>query len=191
MSVTRSSLRHPSGITPVLAGDGALESFVQEVGGWLAGRMVFVVTTPRVWSLHGDALESMLTASAGVVRFEVPEGESAKSAATAERLWGRMLAEGGKRDSRIVAFGGGSVGDLAGFVAGSFLRGVSFLQVPTTLLAQVDAAIGGKTGINLPEAKNMVRASRGEQTMGSPRRFSEVLITTGRPVCRSNSDTSR
>jgi 3-dehydroquinate synthase len=67
-----------------------------------------------------------------------------------------MLAAGGKRDSRVVAFGGGSVGDVAGFAAGCFVRGVAFLQLPTTLLAQVDASIGGKTGINLPAAKNCV-----------------------------------
>ena len=68
----------------------------------------------------------------------------------------RCSREVGKRDSRIIAFGGGSVGDLAGYAAGCFLRGISFLQIPTTLLAQVDASIGGKTGINLPEAKNSV-----------------------------------
>jgi len=156
MAVSRLTLRHPSGTTPVLAGDGALEAFVQEIGGWVAGRTVFIVTTPRVWSLHGDAVMPILSAAADGRRFEVPEGEAAKSVATAERLWGEMLAGGGKRDSRIVAFGGGSVGDLAGFAAGCFLRGISFLQIPTTLLAQVDASIGGKTGINLPAAKNSV-----------------------------------
>ncbi len=67
-----------------------------------------------------------------------------------------MVAAGGKRDSRLIAFGGGSVGDLGGFVSGCFLRGISFVQVPTTLLAQVDAAIGGKTAVDLPEGKNTV-----------------------------------
>lgn len=156
MTVSRLTLRHPSGSTPVLVGDGVLEAFVQEIGGWVAGRTVFIVTTPRVWSLHGDEVMPILSAAADGRRFEVPEGEPAKSVATTERLWGEMLASGGKRDSRIVAFGGGSVGDLAGFAAGCFLRGVSFLQIPTTLLAQVDASIGGKTGINLPAAKNSV-----------------------------------
>lgn len=156
MGVSRLTLRYPSGTTPVLAGDGALEAFVQEIGGWLAGRTVFVVTTPRVWSLHGNAVEPLLASAAEGKRFEVPEGEAAKSVATAERLWGQMLAGGGKRDSRVIAFGGGSVGDLTGYAAGCFLRGISFLQIPTTLLAQVDASIGGKTGINLPEAKNSV-----------------------------------
>ncbi len=156
MSVARMTLRHPGGSTPVLAGEGALEAFVQEIGGWLEDRTVFVITTPRVWQLHGGVLEPILATVADGTRFEVPEGEAAKSAATAQRLWGEMLSCGGKRDSRVIAFGGGSVGDLAGFAAGCFLRGISFLQIPTTLLAQVDASIGGKTGINLPEAKNSV-----------------------------------
>jgi 3-dehydroquinate synthase len=156
MSISRMTLRHPTGTTPVVVGDGALEAFVQEIGDWVAGRTVFIVTTPRVWSLHGEAVMPILSTAADGTRFEVPEGEAAKSVATAERLWGEMLAGGGKRDSRIIAFGGGSVGDLAGFAAGCFLRGLSFLQIPTTLLAQVDASIGGKTGINLPAAKNSV-----------------------------------
>ena len=156
MTVSRLSLRHPLGTTPVLVGDGALETFVQEISGWLADRTVFVVTTPRIWNLHGAAVDPLLSAASDGARFEVPEGEAAKSVATAERLWGEMLAAEGKRDSRIISFGGGSVGDLAGYAAGCFLRGISFLQIPTTLLAQVDASIGGKTGINLPEAKNSV-----------------------------------
>lgn len=156
MAVTRLTLRHPAGMTPVVVGDGALGSFAQDIEGWIADRTVFVITTPRVWKLHGEMLEPFLQPAGTCNRFEVPEGEAAKSVATAERLWGKMLTGGGKRDSRVVAFGGGSVGDLAGFAAGCFLRGVSFLQIPTTLLAQVDAAIGGKTGINLPEAKNSV-----------------------------------
>lgn len=156
MAVTRLKLRHPAGTTPVVVGDGALAGFGPDINGWLADRTVFVITTPRVWGLHGETLEPYLETAGSFRRFEVPEGEAGKSVATAERLWGKMLTGGGKRDSRVVAFGGGSVGDLAGFAAGCFLRGVSFLQIPTTLLAQVDAAIGGKTGINLPEAKNSV-----------------------------------
>src|SRR5262249_37757256 len=79
-----------------------------------------------------------------------------KTVATAERLWNEMLAAGGKRDSRLLAFGGGSVGDLGGFAAGCFLRGIDFVQLPTTLLAQVDAAIGGKTGVHLPGGQTPV-----------------------------------
>ena len=95
-------------------------------------------------------------APAGWRWLTVASGEAAKDLATAADLWQRLLAAGGKRDSRIVALGGGSVGDLAGFVAGCFLRGVEYAQLPTTLLAQVDAAVGGKTAVNLPAAKNSV-----------------------------------
>jgi 3-dehydroquinate synthase len=123
---------------------------------WLAGRTAFVVTTPRVFALHGERLDVLCKAASKRVVLEVEEGEAAKSIAAAERLWNEMLAAGGKRDSRLIAFGGGSVGDLGGFVAGCFLRGIEFVQVPTTLLAQVDAAIGGKTGVDLPGGKNTV-----------------------------------
>ncbi|MEJ2085630.1 MAG: 3-dehydroquinate synthase [Acidobacteriota bacterium] len=123
---------------------------------WLAERTGFVVTSPEVWSLYGSRLDPILAQASRWVRLEVAEGESAKNLAHAERLWEQMLDSGGKRDSRVIALGGGSVGDLAGFVAGCFMRGIEIAQVPTTLLAQVDSSIGGKTGINLPAAKNCV-----------------------------------
>ncbi|HEY0511497.1 MAG TPA: 3-dehydroquinate synthase [Thermoanaerobaculia bacterium] len=149
-------LHHPEGSTPVLVGDGALSSVLPELEDWLARRVAFLVTTPRVLALHGGRLDVLSRAAAKWVILEVEEGEGAKTVATAERLWNEMLDAGGKRDSRVIAFGGGSVGDLAGFAAGCFLRGVEFVQLPTTLLAQVDAAIGGKTGVDLPGGKNTV-----------------------------------
>lgn len=91
-------------------------------------------------------------------RVTVPSGESSKSIAQYERLLQWMLDEGSDRKSVVIAVGGGVIGDLAGFVAASFARGVRFVQVPTTLLAMVDSSVGGKTGINLPNAKNMVGA---------------------------------
>jgi len=150
------TLRHANGDTPVVVGNGAMQGFAPEIGDWVRNRSLFVVTTPRVWGLHGESLEPVLQEASRWRYLEVPDGEAAKSIAVAERLWDRMLEEGGKRDSRVIAFGGGAVGDVAGFAAGCFLRGVSILQLPTTLLAQVDAAIGGKTGINLAAAKNSV-----------------------------------
>lgn len=90
--------------------------------------------------------------------FSVPSGEKSKSVAEAERLWNALLEANTGRDSYIFAVGGGVVGDLAGFVAATFARGLPFVQVPTTLLAQVDSSVGGKVGINLPAAKNMVGA---------------------------------
>jgi 3-dehydroquinate synthase len=109
-----------------------------------------------VLALYGGLLEGLHGAARRWVTLEVEEGEAAKTVASAERLWNAMLAAGGKRDSRLITLGGGSVGDLGGFVSGCFLRGIGFAQVPTTLLAQVDAAIGGKTGVDLPEGKNTV-----------------------------------
>ena len=90
--------------------------------------------------------------------FEVPQGEQAKSMAQVERLCSRMASAGFTRGDVVVAVGGGVVTDLAGFVAAVYHRGIRFISVPTTLLAQVDAAIGGKTGVNLPEGKNLVGA---------------------------------
>jgi 3-dehydroquinate synthase len=149
-------LHHPDGVTPVIVGEGALSSVLPELEDWLAGRTAFVVTTPRVLALHGDRLEVLCKAASRWVILEVEEGEAAKTVSAAERLWNEMLSSGGKRDSRLLAFGGGSVGDLGGFTAGCFLRGIDFVQIPTTLLAQVDAAIGGKTGVDLPGGKNTV-----------------------------------
>ncbi len=88
----------------------------------------------------------------------VPSGESSKSLAEFDRLLQWMLDQGSDRRSVVIAIGGGVIGDLAGFVAASFTRGIRFVQVPTTLLAMVDSSVGGKTGINLPSAKNMVGA---------------------------------
>jgi 3-dehydroquinate synthase len=156
VSVERLALRYPGGVTHLFHGEGALAFAGDELVPWLAGRRAFVVTTPAVWRLHGADLAPLLAAAAGVEVLEVPEGEPAKTLAEAERLWRQMLRAGGKRDSRLLAMGGGSVGDLGGFVAGAFLRGIGCVQLPTTLLAQVDAAIGGKTAVDLPEAKNSV-----------------------------------
>ncbi|MCA9149506.1 MAG: 3-dehydroquinate synthase [Planctomycetales bacterium] len=108
---------------------------------------------------HADVVaKSWQAAGVRVVRLSVPAGEGSKSIAEADRLWQEMLRCGTDRKSLVVAVGGGVVGDLAGFVAATFARGIRFLQIPTTLLAQVDSSVGGKTGINLPSAKNMVGA---------------------------------
>ena len=88
----------------------------------------------------------------------VPAGEGSKSVAQAQQLWNELARLKCDRKTLIVAVGGGVVGDLAGFIAATYARGLSFVQVPTTLLAQVDSSVGGKVGINLPAAKNIVGA---------------------------------
>lgn len=117
----------------------------------------FVVSDPLVADHYLEPLAAGL-ADRGLtcVHLGVPEGEEAKSLHTMTALLRQLATQGAHRQDPVVALGGGAVGDLAGFVAGTYMRGVPFVQVPTTLLAQVDAAIGGKTAVNLPEGKNLV-----------------------------------
>ena len=144
--------------TEILVGNDLLAApeVVERLRHWLEGRTVFVLSTPLLERLHGGALHHLTSVAERRVDLSVEDGEGAKTLDHAGRLWREMLLAGGKRDSRLIAFGGGTVGDLAGFVAGCFLRGIEVVQVPTTLLAQVDASIGGKTAIDLPEGKNTV-----------------------------------
>lgn len=133
------------------------------LGSFLQARQQFsraiLVSDSQVAPLYGAA------ASAAIERvglahtlLTVPAGEASKSIACLSQLWDETLSAGADRKTVVVALGGGVVGDLAGFLAASFARGVPFVQVPTTLLAQVDSSVGGKVGINLPAAKNMVGA---------------------------------
>jgi len=118
-----------------------------------------IITDTHVDSLYADELGDQLADDQWEVHVFVAEaGEASKCSDVAADLWETMLAEGTDRQSVVVAIGGGVVGDLAGFVAATFARGLQFFQVPTTLLAQVDSSVGGKVGINLPGAKNMVGA---------------------------------
>jgi 3-dehydroquinate synthase len=117
-----------------------------------------VVTDENVAALHLAALEDSLKA-AGVKALPaivVAPGESSKRFAMVEELCGRLLEQGVERRDLVIAFGGGVIGDLAGFAASILRRGVPFVQIPTTLLAQVDSSIGGKTGVNTPQGKNLV-----------------------------------
>ena len=112
---------------------------------------VFVVTTRDVWDLHGAAF-----AQIPHVPIFFPGGETNKRLSAVEAMAEQMTAAGGDRSSIVVAFGGGIVNDTGGFLAAIFMRGVPVIQVPTTLLAQVDAAVGGKTGVNLVSGKNLL-----------------------------------
>jgi 3-dehydroquinate synthase len=119
----------------------------------------FVVADGEVAHRYLPPLSEGLAARGlSCVHLGVPEGEEAKTLQTMAALHRQLATQGAHRDDPVVALGGGAVGDLAGFVAATYMRGVPFVQVPTTLLAQVDAAIGGKTAVNLPEGKNLVGA---------------------------------
>lgn len=123
------------------------------------GSRAILVTDAAIVRLHGDSVTKGLEgAGFSVTVLKVPSGEGAKTLAVAERCWDRLLAAGADRTSTVLALGGGAVGDLAGFVAATYMRGVNFVQLPTTVLAQVDASIGGKTAIDHPKAKNLIGA---------------------------------
>ncbi len=146
----------PSAKYDVVTGSGLLETLahrIERVAGQLP-RRVFVLTSGPVWALWSETfLASFLEAP--IVLFLEP-GEKFKTLGSAERLLREMARAGGDRGSLLIAFGGGIVGDVGGFLAAIYMRGISYIQVPTTLLAQVDSSVGGKTGVNLPEGKNLV-----------------------------------
>ena len=120
---------------------------------------VVIITDDNVDPLHADKLGDRLIDDEFEVHiYSVDAGESSKAPEVAQELWETMLNEGVDRQSTVLAVGGGVVGDLAGFVAATFARGLPFFQAPTTLLAQVDSSVGGKVGVNLPGGKNMVGA---------------------------------
>ncbi len=142
----------------VVTGSGLLETLaprIERAVGRLP-RRVFVLTSPEIWALWGRSFQLSFP-EAPVVLF-LPAGERHKNLANVERLTREIARAGGDRGSLLIAFGGGIVGDVGGFVAAVFMRGIPYVQVPTTFLAQVDSAIGGKVGVNLPEGKNLVGA---------------------------------
>jgi 3-dehydroquinate synthase len=117
-------------------------------------RRVFVLTSAPIWALWHEAFLRSF-AEPPIALFLEP-GERYKTLASVESLLRQMARAGGDRGSLLIAFGGGIVGDVGGFVAAIFMRGIPYIQVPTTFLAQVDSSVGGKTGVNLPEGKNLV-----------------------------------
>ncbi|OWJ58643.1 3-dehydroquinate synthase [Inquilinus limosus] len=143
----------------IVIGPGALAEAGARITALGRGKRVIVVADARVAGLHGAALEASL-AAAGITAetLTVPPGEATKSMAVLADLLDRILALGVERRTLLVALGGGVVGDLAGFAAATALRGLDFVQIPTTLLAQVDSSVGGKTGVNSKHGKNLIGA---------------------------------
>jgi len=130
----------------------------RRVQDWLKLTHAVVIADENVRQYAETVRASIEDVGAESELFVVPPGEQTKAVSVAESLWPRMFECGADRKSVVIAVGGGVVGDLAGFIAATFGRGVSFVQVPTTLLAHVDSSVGGKVGVNLPQAKNMVGA---------------------------------
>jgi 3-dehydroquinate synthase len=152
----------PSKRYTAYCGEGALAqlpSAIHAIGrrGGSATRPVFFLSSPKVWKLVGKLILRIAKFNrAKVILFD--DSESAKNLSTVERISRDLVRSGADRNAILIAVGGGVVGDVAGFVAATYLRGVRLVHIPTTLVAQADSAIGGKTGVNLPEGKNLVGA---------------------------------
>ena len=143
---------------PVAVGDGLLKRVGELVREWAPSHRYAVITDSTVGQLYAGAVAGSFADAAEVDVFTFPAGEPYKTRETWAVLTDELLTTGFGRDSSIVALGGGVVGDLAGFVAATFMRGIPVVQVPTTLVAMVDSAIGGKTAVDVPAGKNLVGA---------------------------------
>ena len=143
----------------ITLGPGELASADQTLKPFIENRHVVLVSDENVAALYLDATTKVIARVASRVdSYVVVPGEPSKSVAVCDAAWQQLLELATDRDSVIVALGGGVVGDLAGFLAATLGRGIDFIQIPTSLLAQVDSSVGGKVGINLPKSKNMVGA---------------------------------
>src|SRR6478672_4442376 len=140
-------------------GSGNLANVVQFCDADQEDSHAVIITDSNVDELYSGPVGDALTEAGAQVDILIAEaGEQSKAPDVAADLWEQLLDQGADRKTVVIALGGGVVGDLAGFVAATFTRGLRFVQVPTTLLAQVDSSVGGKVGINLPGGKNMVGA---------------------------------
>ncbi|MDD2581978.1 MAG: 3-dehydroquinate synthase [Desulfuromonadaceae bacterium] len=138
---------------------GALASLGERCRAVGLNGMAAVISNPTVAALYGTAVQRSLEgAGYRVAHIEIPDGEEYKNSATLNQVYDDLLAAGVDRGSFVVALGGGVVGDVAGYAAATWMRGIPFVQVPTTLLAQVDSSVGGKTGIDHPKGKNLIGA---------------------------------
>jgi 3-dehydroquinate synthase len=150
-------VRSANGSYEIVCGRGARAQAASALAKLGRKGTVFLVSSPRVWRHWGAGIKKAFKGIANAtILFD--DREAAKNLSTVEQLCRRLVRAGADRRATLVAVGGGVVGDVAGFVAASYARGIGLVQIPTTLVAQVDSAIGGKTGVNLPEGKNLVGA---------------------------------
>ncbi|SHO45671.1 3-dehydroquinate synthase [Desulfopila aestuarii] len=144
---------------PIYVEQGCLERIGNDLARRNIGNRYAIITDTNVNSLYGEKLlEMLLSVGLKAKLFPFPAGEKSKTLFTVEALASRLALAGFDRHDAVIALGGGVTGDLAGFLASAYMRGIPFVQVPTTLLAQVDSSVGGKTGVDLPEGKNLFGA---------------------------------
>ena len=151
----RVSVSSAQGSYSVVIGDGAIDAIAAEMTAAKLGARKLLVSSPRVWELHGPRFRK---SSAERTPILVEDGERYKNLNTVARVLDALVKAKADRSTVVIAVGGGVIGDLVGFAAATYLRGLPVVHVPTTLLAQVDSAIGGKTGVNHPLGKNLIGA---------------------------------
>ncbi|HEX4544282.1 MAG TPA: 3-dehydroquinate synthase [Candidatus Acidoferrum sp.] len=158
MKIKRISVKSSAGPYSVVAGAGAISRAAKEIAALGRFSSVHVVSSPKVWRAAGKTVQRGLRLSNRGAIHLFNDAESAKNLQSVEHIARSLSRAGADRKSLLIAGGGGVVGDVAGFAAASYLRGVALVHIPTTLVAQVDSSMGGKTGVNLPEGKNLVGA---------------------------------
>ena len=153
MSQTRVTVKSAAGPYPVIIGNGSIEALGRELDALKLGPRRILVSSHRVWDFHGPLFRK---SGAERTPILVEDGERYKNLNTVARVLDALVKIKADRSTTIIAVGGGVIGDLVGFSAATYLRGIPIVHVPTTLLAQVDSAIGGKTGVNHPLGKNLI-----------------------------------
>lgn len=143
---------------PIYIENNLLKNAGELISQVFSGRRIMIISDDNVYPLYGDTLAEALSGSYECHHLVLPHGEATKNFQSLPGIYRAMLEAKISRSDAVLALGGGVIGDLAGFAAASFLRGVKFIQIPTSLLAQVDSSVGGKVAVDLPEGKNLVGA---------------------------------
>jgi len=156
MKIKRIPVKSSAGPYSVVSGSGVIRRAAQEIAALGRFSSVHVVSSPKVWRAVGKTVHRGLRLSKGSAVHFFDDAESAKNLRSVEQIARSLCRAGADRRSLVIAVGGGVVGDVGGFAAAGFLRGVKLVHIPTTVVSQVDSSIGGKTGVNLPEGKNLV-----------------------------------
>ncbi|HXE81286.1 MAG TPA: 3-dehydroquinate synthase, partial [Vicinamibacterales bacterium] len=155
MPAIRVDVRTASSAYPIVIGAGLVDALGSLLDEESFSRRRFIVSSPSVWKLHGPTIARALPGAETVL---IPDGERAKHTGTVMRIYDALVKQQADRAAGVIAVGGGVIGDIAGFAAATYLRGIAVAHVPTTLLAQVDSAVGGKVGVNHPLGKNLIGA---------------------------------
>jgi len=161
---------------PIFIGEGASLS-LENFDGYIAGKDIAIITNEVVAPLYLNEISDLFS-NRNVIEYILPDGEQEKKLKTVHKIIDRLMEAGFGRDSTLIALGGGVVGDITGFTASIFMRGINFIQIPTTLLAQVDASVGGKTAVNHKSGKNLIGSFYQPQCVICDSKFLATLEAT-------------